>query len=91
MVYALHKFKHYLLGSKFVFYVNHMALLYLIKKPQLLGRIVRQLLLFLEYRFLVVYKLGHFHLVAYVLLRLPDVTKNPKVLDKTTNASLFVL
>jgi hypothetical protein len=35
MVYALHKFKHYLLENKFVFYVDHMALLYLIKKPQL--------------------------------------------------------
>jgi hypothetical protein len=33
MVYALHKFKHYLLGDKFVFYVDHMALLYFIKKP----------------------------------------------------------
>jgi hypothetical protein len=35
MVYALHKFRHYLLGNKFVFYNNHMALLYLVKKPQL--------------------------------------------------------
>jgi hypothetical protein len=25
MVYDLHKFQHYLLGNKFVFYVNHMA------------------------------------------------------------------
>ncbi len=33
MVYALHKFWHYLLGNKFVFYVDHMALLYLIKNP----------------------------------------------------------
>jgi hypothetical protein len=33
IVYVLHKFRHYLLGNKFVFYVNHMALLYLIKKP----------------------------------------------------------
>jgi hypothetical protein len=32
MVYALHKFKHYLLGNKFIFYVDHMALLYLVKK-----------------------------------------------------------
>jgi hypothetical protein len=30
MVFALHKFKHYLLGNKFVFYVNHMALVYLV-------------------------------------------------------------
>jgi hypothetical protein len=30
MVFALHKFKHYLLGNKFVFYVDHMAL---VNKP----------------------------------------------------------
>jgi hypothetical protein len=29
MVFSLHKFKHYLLGNKFVFYVDHMALVYL--------------------------------------------------------------
>jgi hypothetical protein len=33
MVFALHKFKHYLLGNKFVFYVDHMALVYLVNKP----------------------------------------------------------
>jgi hypothetical protein len=33
LVFALHKFKHYLLGNKFVFYVDHMALAYLINKP----------------------------------------------------------
>jgi hypothetical protein len=30
MVFSLHKFKHYLLGNKFVFYVDHMALVYLV-------------------------------------------------------------
>jgi hypothetical protein len=34
MVFALHKFKHYLLGNKFMFYVDHMALVYLLNKPQ---------------------------------------------------------
>jgi hypothetical protein len=33
MVYALHKFCHYLLGNKFIFYVDHMAMLYLVDKP----------------------------------------------------------
>ncbi len=33
MVYALYKFRHYLLGKKFIFYMDHMALLYLVKKP----------------------------------------------------------
>jgi hypothetical protein len=79
------------LGSKFVFYVNHMALLYLVKNLQLLGWIVRWLLLFLEYNFLMVYKPGHFHSVADALLRLPNATENSEVFDKTIDASLFVL
>jgi hypothetical protein len=33
MVFALHKFRHYLLGNKFIFYVDHMALVYLVNKP----------------------------------------------------------
>jgi hypothetical protein len=55
MVYALYKFKHYLLGNKFVIYVDHMALLYLVNKPQVFGRLVRWVLLFLEYDFKIVY------------------------------------
>ncbi len=33
MVYALHKFNHYMLGKKFTFFVDHMALIYLVNKP----------------------------------------------------------
>ncbi len=36
MVYALHKFRHFLLGNK-----DHMALVYLVTKPQVLRRIAR--------------------------------------------------
>jgi hypothetical protein len=44
MVFALHKFKHYLLGNKFVFYVYHMALVYLANKPRVSWIITRWLL-----------------------------------------------
>jgi len=54
MVYAFHKFCHYLLGSTFIFYVDHIMLLYLVQKPQVLGRIAQWLLLFLEYDFLII-------------------------------------
>ncbi len=47
MVYAFYKFGHFLLGNKFVFYVDHMALVYLVNKPHVSRRIVRWLL-FLE-------------------------------------------
>jgi len=91
MVYALHKFKHYLLGDKFIFYVDHMALLYLVKKLQLLGQIAKWLFLFLEYNLLVVYKPKGFHYVANIFLQLPNVTKNSGILDKTIDTPLFVL
>jgi hypothetical protein len=64
MVYALHKLHHYLLGNKFIFYMDHMALLYLVQKPQISRRITRWLLFFLEYIFLVIYKPRRFHSMA---------------------------
>jgi hypothetical protein len=77
MVFALHKFKNDLLGNKFVFYVDHMALVYLVNKSQISSCIVRWLLLFLEHEFIVLYKSEHTH-VLYGLL---DTTKLTCVLD----------
>jgi hypothetical protein len=72
MVYVLHKFKHFLLGNKFFFNVNHMVLVYLVNKPHVSRRITRWLLLFLEYEFIVVYKPSRTHVVADALPRLLD-------------------
>jgi hypothetical protein len=58
MVYALQKFRHYLLGSHFKMYTDHSALRYLVNKPVLGGRICRWLLLFQEYDFKVIVKPG---------------------------------
>jgi hypothetical protein len=67
MVYVLLKFQHSLLGNKFVFYVNHMTLVYLVNKPYVLGRITKWLLLLLEYEFTIVYKSSRTHVVVDVL------------------------
>jgi hypothetical protein len=72
MVYALHKFRHYLLCNKFIFYVDHMGLLYLLQKPQVSRKITRWLLLFLEYDFSIIYKPRRFHFVADALFQMPD-------------------
>ena len=40
MIYAVKKFRHYLLANKFVFFVDHQALMYLVNKPCATGRIV---------------------------------------------------
>jgi len=39
MVFVLDKFRHYLLGNKLVFCVDHMTLVYLVNKPQVLRRV----------------------------------------------------
>jgi hypothetical protein len=52
MVYVMHEFRHFLLGNQFVSYVDHMALVYLVNKPHVSGRIAKWLLLFLEYEFI---------------------------------------
>jgi hypothetical protein len=75
MVFALHKLKHYLLGNKLILYVDHMTLVYLVNKPHVLGIIARWLLLFLEYDFTIVYKLGKIHVVAIALSKLPNIIK----------------
>ena len=33
MVFALHKYRHYLLANPFIFYTDHQALKYLVSKP----------------------------------------------------------
>jgi hypothetical protein len=58
MVYALEKFRHYLLGGHFKMFTNHSVLKYLGNKPVLGGRICIWLLLFQEYDFEIVVKPG---------------------------------
>ncbi len=78
MVYALHKFKKKILENKFVLYVNHVALVYLVNKPHVSRRITRWLLLFLEYEFTIVYKPGRTHVIVDALSRLLTKLVNEK-------------
>jgi hypothetical protein len=58
MVYALQKFRNYLLGSHFKFLTEHYALKYLVNKLVQEGHISRWLLLFQEFSFEVIVKPG---------------------------------
>ena len=89
MVYAINKFRHYLMSNLFVFFVDHMALVYLVNKPHVSGRIARWLLLFLEFDFKVVYKPGKTHHMADALSRLPKGEPPDGIPDQTADATLF--
>ena len=58
MVYALQKYRHYLLRSHFKMFTDHSALKYLVNKPVLGGKIYRWLIPFQKYDFEVIVKPG---------------------------------
>jgi hypothetical protein len=66
-----------------------MALVYLVNKPQVSGKIVRWLLLFLEYHFIVVYKPGKIHGMENAMSRSPSGEPTTSMENQMADASLF--
>jgi len=89
MVYSLQRFCHYLLRGSFKFFTNHYALKYLVKKPILEGRICRWLLLFQEFTFEVIVKMGRLNVGPNHLSRLENGESRGSLDDKIPNADIF--
>lgn len=89
MVYALQKFRYYLLANPFIFYIDHQALMYLVNKPLLRGRISCWLMLFQEFTFRIIIKLGEAHIILDQLSRMHNGEKAVGVSDDFPNATLF--
>jgi uncharacterized membrane protein (GlpM family) len=53
MVFSVKKYRHYLLMNPVVFFVDHMALCYLVNKPELSSRLARWVLLLSEFDYTV--------------------------------------
>jgi hypothetical protein len=54
MLYFVQEFRHYLLTMSFTFYVDHQALMYVVNKPIIQGRVSRWLLLLQEFTFKII-------------------------------------
>ena len=91
MVYAVKKFRHYLLANKFIFFVDHQALLYLVNKPCATGRIVRWFVILLEFDFEVAVKKGTMHQRADHLSRITSGEAATGVNDDLPDATLFTI
>ena len=64
MIYSISKFRHYLLGRKFTFHMDHSALLSLVNNHTLTGRLARWMLLLQEFDFDIHHRPGVQHVVA---------------------------
>jgi len=89
MIYALQKFRHYMLGSHFKFFTDHSALKYLVNKPVLEGRICRWLLLFHEFSFEVIVKPRRCNIGPNHLSRLESGESGRVVDDQLPYVDLF--
>ena len=91
MIYSVGKFRHYLLANHFVFYVDHQALMYLVNRPVVSGRITRWMLLLQEYDFEVVNKLGRSHVMVDHLSRIENREGPSGIHDQFSDACLFMV
>jgi hypothetical protein len=91
MVYALHKFLHYLLGGHFKMFTDHSALKYLVNKPVLGGIICRWLLLFQEYDFEIVVRPGRMNKGPDHLSRLEHREEPTSLEDTLPYAQLMAI
>ena len=89
MVFSVQKFCHYLLGNFFVFYVDHQALLHLINKVIIQGRLFRWMLLLQEFDFKIIHRPGKKHFGADFLSRAAPVQETEPINDELPDAQLF--
>ena len=89
MIFSVQKFCHYLLGYKFIFYVDHNALKYIINKPQLNGRVARWVLLLQEFNFIIQIRPRKHHANADHLLQILDELGFELIDDEFPDTQLF--
>lgn len=91
MIFSIKKFRHYLLVNKVVFFVDHMAIKYLVNKSDLSGRLARWVLLLQEFDYTVEYKPGSAHLQADHLSRVRGEPEVAEINDDLIDENLFVV
>jgi len=91
MVFSVIKFRHYLLLNLVVFFVDHMALRYLVNKLDLSGRLACWILFLEEFDYTVEYKPGRMHKQVDHLSKISKDLGSLPLEDDLPDASLFAI
>ena len=93
MVYALDKFRAYLVGSDIIIFADHSALKYLLTKQNAKARLIRWILLLQEFNLQIRDKKGVENVVVDHLSRLTIAhnTHNPPINDEFSEESLILI
>ncbi|KAK2416448.1 hypothetical protein QL285_038843 [Trifolium repens] len=91
IVFALDKFRSYLLGSKVIVFTDHAALKYLLKKPEAKPRLIRWMLLLQEFNVEIKDKSGAENLVADHLSRIERDEDPSPIQDNFPDEQLLLL
>ena len=77
--------------NQVVFFVDHMAIRYLVNKPKLSGQLARWVLLLTEFDYTLQYKPGKKHLQADHLSRIFTELSSTNIDDEFPDARLFAI
>lgn len=91
MVFSAKKFRHYLICTLVVFFVDHMTIKYLVNKLELGGMLARWILLLEEFDYTVEYKPSRIHIQADHLSRLSEDMGRIPIDDMLIDDNLFVV
>ena len=93
VVYALDKFRAYLVGSDIIIFTDHSALKYLLTKQDAKARLIRWVLLLQEFNLHIKDKKGVENVVANHLSKLTIAhnTQNPPINDEFLEESLLLV